>query len=388
MKVVSTLTLVLAALLGRVPLQAEVVWRLPQLIPTPCSEVRTVLLLMDVSGSMNAMNRLDLAKASATKYLVSDAPDCTLAIVASFGITADVVGAEFLTGQENRFRLAELVRHVVANHPYTNLDEAAKLVELLNYQLQAVYGRKSADLSVRVYSDLISAPSVGKSQFSLSEFLADRLAAQHPRLTADTLPEEQHIQIRPSPPALSDQNRGITGGGSTRVSGIALLLAAAGLLVSGLVLLIWLRFRSSGRPPRVSGLECLLVTESASQPDAKRPEVLVRDRRVPVAPGVPTLFSTDANSATYVVALVPGAAEGELFRVEPLTDGSVRIRSPHPRLTVNDEPLDVDRRLKVDIREPIRVCLGRREFNITGVFGHHRTADRGYDVFDAEPLQH
>ena len=81
------------------------------------------------------------------------------------------------------------------------------------------------------------------------------------------------------------------------------------------------------------------------------------------------VFSTDANSATYVATVVPGAANGELFRVEPLPDGTVRVQSPHSHLMVNDEPLDLDRRLKVDIHEPIRVRLGPREFNIIGVFG-------------------
>ena len=86
--------------------------------------------------------------------------------------------------------------------------------------------------------------------------------------------------------------------------------------------------------------------------------------------------------------MVPGAANGELFRVEPLPDGFVRIQSPHPRLTVNDKPLDVDRRLKVDIRERIRVRLGPREFDIIGVFGRPRPFERADDVFDAEALQH
>src|SRR5258708_14638208 len=188
MRITFALSVMTIAELGVLPLPAEGVWRPPQPIPTQCSGIRTDLLLMDVSGSMNEMRHLARAKTSASQYILSDAPDCTLAILASFGITADVVGVEFLTNRESRLRLAELMRHLAANHRYTNLDEAAKLIELLTFQLQSVYGGRSADLSVRVYSDLISAPSIGKSHFSLPNFLANRLVAQRLRVMPATFP--------------------------------------------------------------------------------------------------------------------------------------------------------------------------------------------------------
>jgi hypothetical protein len=171
--------------------------------------------------------------------------------------------------------------------------------------------------------------------------------------------------------------------------GLSGLVLAAGIALAGLAAAIVARLARGRRGARAAGEwpRELLVTEVAAPADGE-PGAVARDRRIPVAPGVPVVFSTDANSATYVASVVPGATNGELFRVEPLPDGTVRVQSPHPRLTVNDEPLDVDRRLKVDMREPIRVRLGPREFNIIGVFGRPRSFERTDDVFDAEALQH
>jgi hypothetical protein len=174
-----------------------------------------------------------------------------------------------------------------------------------------------------------------------------------------------------------------------RTSNVAVGFAVAGggILVVGLFT-IWFRSRSQKLPVGLGGLSALLVTEGEVATDEGASSVIGAERRVEVAPGVPAVFSTHANSATYVAAKVPGAAEGELFRLEPLPDGYIRVQSPHARLTVNDIPLGADRRLKVDIHEPVRVRLGRREFNIIGVFGRPRETNRASDVFDAEPLQH
>src|ERR1041384_2328899 len=116
---------VIAALMSRSVLLAQGVWYPPETVPPQCAEVRTLLLLMDVSGSMNEMKRLGRAKENASQYLVSGAPDCTLALVASFGVTADISGAEFLISSESRVKLVGLVQHLTANHPHTNFDEAA-----------------------------------------------------------------------------------------------------------------------------------------------------------------------------------------------------------------------------------------------------------------------
>ena len=249
------------------------------------------MLLMDVSGSMNEMKRLERAKESASRYLASEAPDCTLAIVAPFGVTADVRGAEFLTSPENRLRLVDLVQHLTAVHPHTNLDEAAKLVELLSLQLQSVHGARLAGLSVRVYSDLISAPSIGKSRFSLADYLVDGLAARY-TVTTDSFPDEQHIQVGLSASLIGGQPRKVAVGGARRLIPMWALpfVAAAVLLALGLALLAW-RLRSSRPPLRNGGVEGLLVTESAVQVGSETPEVFARGRGVPVTPGVPAVFS-------------------------------------------------------------------------------------------------
>jgi hypothetical protein len=280
------------------------------------------------------------------------------------------------------------VQHLRPVHTATNLDEAAKLVELLSYQLRDAYGTPASRLVVRVYSDHESSPSVGKPNFSLGEYLARRMDARYVHVSAGDLPTEQMLGVQAG---LGEGRSGTDAPlESRKASGAVTVLAvAAGLVLLGALLtFIWLRSRSPGSPARAGGLGALLVTENPVAAEAGGPAAVGPERHVAVATGVPVVFSTDANSATYIAAVVPGAADGELFRVEPLPDGCVRIQSPHASLTVNDEPLGVDRQLKVDIRMPIRVRLGPREFNIIGVFARPRAFDRADDVFDAEALQH
>lgn len=363
------------------------VWRPPQPVPSACESMRFEAVLVDVSKSMKRGGLFEQTRKNIEEYLAKAAP-CTLVVLGSFGVTADVHDAQFLATSGARARLMSAVSGLRATHTSTNLDEAAKLVELLSYQLRATYGAPANRLIVRVYSDFESSPSTGKPNFSLGEYLARRMDARYMRVSAGDNPAEQTVNVQTDQAAKEVQTSRPPEAGRVSRQVVTLGVAGGVILLAGMMLLVWLRARSSKSRPRAGGLGALLVTESAIAAEEGPPAAVGPERRIEVAAGVPAVFSTDATSATYIAAVVPGGANGELFRVEPLPDGSVRIQSLHPRLTVNDEPLDVDRRLKVNIREPIRVRLGPREFNIVGVFGRPRALEGADDVFDAEALQH
>ena len=352
-----------------------------------CGAMQFEAVLVDVSKSMRRGGLFEQVEKNVEDYLASASP-CTLVVVGSFGLTADVHEAQFLATVAGKARLVAAVRRLRATHTSTNLDEAAKLVELLSYQLRAAYGAPASRLVVRVYSDYESSPSTGKPSFSLGEYLARRMDARYLRVSAGDVPSETKVHLQTGQ-GVADNRKGLPPGSkavSKAYAGPA--IAGAVVLIAGLVALIWFRSRADRRASRGVVTAALLVTERLARDGEGAAEIVREERRVEVPTGVPAVFSTDVNSATYIAAVVPAAANGELFRVEPLADGSVRVQSPHPRLTVNDEPLDVDQRLRVDIREQIRVRLGPREFNIIGVFGRPRAFERADDVFDAEALQH
>jgi hypothetical protein len=373
-------------LLASVPVpQPSQVWRPPE-AASQCREIHVEALLIDVSRSMGRAGRFQDARLSAVERIKA-APACTLEVVGSFGMTADIVRGEFATDEDSRQRLITSVNGLRPTHMYTNLDEAAKLIELLSYQVRIVYGSRAAPLLVNAYTDGQSEPSQGKASFSLAEYLAARMGARYMRVTPSQLGSLQEFGIQ----AYTDDQRKGTQKGEITPSRLKFSLLFAGLGLVGLILaflgvLVW---RSSGRENQVRApLVALSASESAPNDEGQQPLLIASERRIEVAAGVPAVFSTDANSATYVAKVVPGAANGELFRIEPLPNGSVRIQSSHSRFTVNDEPLDADRRLEVDIHEPIRIRLGPREFNIIGVFGRPQRLERADDIFDAEALHH
>jgi hypothetical protein len=363
------------------------VWRPPQPVPRECATIQIEAVLLDVSRSMRHGGLFDHQRKSIEDYLTNTAQSCSLVIVGSFGITADVQDAQFLTTTAGRARLVGALQRLRPEHPSTNLEEAAKLVELLSYQLRAVYGAQANRLVVRVYSDYESSPSIGKPGFSLAEYLARRMNGRYIRDSASDGTLKEVVQVLATPllevkPAVKPQEP---------LWGKKAILAAAivgFVLIIALCCMLLVRSRPGHCVDRGSGPVALLVTECVAQGDQVSLEMRSPERRVEVATGVPVVFSTNADLATYVAAVVPAADSGELFRIEPLLDGSVRIQSPYSRLTVNEDPLDFDRTLNINMREPIRIRLGPREFTIVGVFGRAGVREPHEEIFDAEPLQH
>lgn len=220
------------------------VWRPPQPVPEQCSELRFEVLLIDVSRPMLRFRLFQQAQENAADYILTRAPACTLAIVGSFGVTADVRSGEFLVDLKSRMRLVESIRALRATHGYTNRDEAAKLIALLDYELRDAYGVPADLLIVRAYTDYESRPYGDKAKFSLAEYLALRMNARHIRVVIGDKANGQRLKPQPTAQKIPKPKESARAGWYRRLWIGSILLAGVALL-SMTFLGFWLRSRAS-----------------------------------------------------------------------------------------------------------------------------------------------
>jgi hypothetical protein len=360
------------------------VWRPPVPVPAQCTAPLFELILLDVSRPMSRSGAFAQAQAKAVEQVLYEVPDCTLVIVGSFGVTADVRGGEFLVDSRSRLRLAQSIRALRATHPHTNLDEAAKLIELLDYQLRAAYGGTASRLIVLAYTDNQSEPSAGRPKFSLAEYLARRMNARHVRVAfSDHESDQRTPRPAPAPPRPKPAQTGGAGWLGRRAAG-PVLLSGLLLLATGIVGL-WFRRRSKVPPRTSTPLQALLVAES-DEPRNGQAANRIREQRVDVCTRVPVVFSTDPEQGTYVAAPLPDAEPGELFRVTPLADGRVLLETQRPQATLNGKPIG-RRKIKVGLAQPVRICLERRVFALSGAYGVPEVPRAGEGLFHAQALE-
>ncbi len=346
--------------------EATGVWQPPLPPPAGCPTLSFDVVLLDISLSMKRRGRFEDAKQRVTQFL-TQAPACSLVVVGTFGLTADVRDGQFLT-IEGRARLLAVVNSLHPTHSYTNEDEAAKLIELISYQLRDAYGAQANQLVARVYSDFENSPSADKPHMSVGRFLAGRMGADYSQLTLKEAPKGPAAEpdaASPDPGRATNAPPGPAIPRGSRSSLPAMCVGAGGVL-GLLVLLAVVLARGRQSRPGESKLEALLVTESVAAENPDTPPTVHPGRRVEVATGVPAVFSTDPNSATFIAASVPGAPAGELFRIVPQPDERMRIECSLPGLTVNEAPYKNERE-GISLAEPIRLRLGPREFAISGI---------------------
>jgi hypothetical protein len=362
--------------------EANGIWRPPQPPPAGCPTLSFDMELLDISRSMNRHGRFEEAKQRITENL-SGAPACSLVVLATFGLTADVRDGGFLTTPDGRSRLLATVKTLRPTHNYTNEDEAAKLIELIGYQLREAYGPQANQLVVRIYSDFESSPSAGKPPASVASLLAGRMGAEYSRLTLEDAPKGTTAEPAAvtSAPVSASPTPEVPRATPRSWPWVTALCCTLGLLV------LLGGFLTRARPSRAeeSQLEALLITESLAGEAPDADPTSLPERRVEVAMGVPAVFSTDPNSATYIASTVPGAAAGELFRLVPLPGERIRIESSLPGLAVNGAPYRNERN-GISLAAPIRIQLGPRTFAISGVIRRPRPL-AGTDVFEAEAFQ-
>ena len=365
------------------------VWHLDQALSSPgCAQIGVEAVLIDVSHSMGAAGSFSNVQAEVVDRIRNPVSPCTFEIVASFGAAARVVGAGVISDPKTQVALVRVVQALQPTDAYTNLDEVANLAGLLVGELKAAHSAVADAVLVRVYSDLADGgPKEGRS-FPFGEYLTDRMVAKGLRVSPGRpgSPLEFKLQIASN----ADKDAKIINTTSDWRSVFAARPLVGFLLISLISLLavggwlFWFRGRASVGP---APLEALAVAERIQNDDQQPPTVITGERRIRVAVGVPVVFSTDVNRATYVAAELPGGAQGELFRVEPLPDARVMITSLQHRLTVNGGPLGPNHRSTVNLDEPVNIQLGRRCFEIGGVFFRRRGGGGGGEVLGAAPLQ-
>jgi hypothetical protein len=236
-----------------------------------------------------------------------------------------------------------------------------------------------------VYTDNIGDPSPGKAQFSLASFLSDRLSAGRMQVQVTKLSQGFSLQIGPLPPPPSRTPQTAVAKVPPGRRYARLYLFGGAIAIAAASILFLARPRREPRRPFTMRGE-FLVTEASRRSGDEQSEIFSRDRRVPFVQGVPAVFSTDADSATYVVAAAEGASMGELFRLTLESGGFVRIESQHAELTVNGVLGNSGNRSTASLREPLVIGLTRRQFTITAVFETPRAIPHRDGVFRAEPL--
>lgn len=169
---------------GEVPAtQGSTLWS-PAERPTECLIVEPELIELDISGSMRVL--FPSAVRQIETY-IDAAPRCTYLILASFGITSDVLGDGFILEPADRARLKESLRGLLPTQSKTNFDEAARLAEWVQLKLEKAYAGAALRLSVRVLTDGVSDPSEGKARFDLKEYFETNLASKPIDLLTITL---------------------------------------------------------------------------------------------------------------------------------------------------------------------------------------------------------
>lgn len=373
---------------------ANDIWR--PLPPPPRCPAFIELALVDVSRSMS--KSLDGLKQELVRHIDS-APECTLLIVGTFGATADVVAAEFLSGREPRERLKTSVGKLRAIAPATNFDEAAKLVELLLYQLKAAYGPPARLLLVSVYSDQEPSPGPGKQPFSFAGYLARRLNAQHYEVTDGEkesspgavrigLEQAERILRRLGPQAppfparpasWRDTVLRLAQSDYFTLAGCALGLVA--LLGGGTLALGQRRSKTAVEEEEAEPPSAFLVTETEGLGDGRDPAVHARDKHVPVGVSTPVVFSTDPVRGHYVAPTGEYfPVDGELFRVTPLQGGEVLVEGPEAR--VNGQPIP-NQGLRLTAPDGFRINYGKRTYDIRLIFGQQPAERAGNRMFRA-----
>jgi hypothetical protein len=385
----------------------------PPVRPQGCDAVGADLVLVDVSRSMRTA--FPAVRRELEGYL-DTAARCRLVILATFGTTADIAAAEFLTDPQARERLKQTVRALRANQADTNFDEAARLIEWALARLNSAYGEAELNVVVKVLSDHQPSPGPGKRPFDLREYLRKRfpqtdlqmtqVAAQIPGTSAPTVtvtsgegvviaraPLEKLREVLGvrgqsagpapsspdplSPPPSSERWQQRAAAGGAWAAAHALPLAAVGVVLALLGFLAAVhRVRRKFPPPPLPGgpaqdtapvLERaparLLVRELewTNGPEGRRVQHLLGEKAIPIGPNVPVVFGSDPL-ATWVVHSALTRKHGELFRITCAAGPALRVRGA-PEVLVNGQKLSGAER-RFDASQPLRIEFGPMKWEI------------------------
>jgi hypothetical protein len=392
----------IAAFLAAPVAAADPLWK-PRPLPAGCSAANVHLLIQDVSGSMLMDHLLDSALDQQANYVLQ-APHCTYLIYAEFGSTARVVAHNFLMTPQGRLRIAAEIRSRPQTHQNTNFDEAAKLVELTLMKVERAYTGTAWSFTVSVISDHIPDPSEGHTAFDLQDYLtqpplderidvlrveivksgtlplSEEIRAGHMTVSVDGLselletlvPSAQPQEDRASPMAVKTPSSPM--GATDRLPAWSWQASVALALLTLLVALVRLRRKGPGLPeidapdsrfPQDRAPQALRLSEHVVDRTGTVVETLRDREEIPVAEGVPVVFST-ANDADVQVRDLPGDVVGKIFSVTPEADGRLRLHGTKGT-NLNGRELR-DPWLVVEALTPLRIDVGNRRWIITPVW--------------------
>ena len=352
-------------------------WHLP-VLPAGCPGPAIAVELLDSGRAMARNGAFPQAQQEAAHQIEEIAPNCTLEIVASFDTIAEIRGAAVLVDDSSRQFLAGVVMEMTPSQRASSNEAAARLIGSLNGQLHAAYGALADRLVVRVYSDFDRAGQTGNANASPGRLLAQQIHARYAgqaELESGTVPAPPLAATPVTPPVAEAKPRS-PWPWATAVVGA--------LLLAGLCLVCRVRLQRRDSAPRSGALVALVVNEAVDG-HLESPAITCSDRRIEVAAGVPVVFSTEPASATFIAAEVEGGPNGELFRIVPMSDGTLRIRSPHPELTADGEAVRGEHRMRLNAAGTLRLRLEEREYMVRAIFGRQAATARE-DLFDAEAL--
>ena len=229
-----------------------------------------------------------------------------------------------------------------------------------------------------MYSDFDRAGQTGKAKASPGRLLAQQMHARYAG------PAELESATVPAPPLPAAPATPPVAEAKLRSPWPWAAAVAGALLLAGLCLVCRVRLQRRDAAPRGGDLVALVVNETVDG-HLESPAVTRSDRRIEVAAGVPVVFSTEPVSATFIAAEVEGGPNGELFRIVPMRDGTLRILSPHPELTADGEAVRGEHRMRLNAAGTLRLRLEEREYMVRAIFGRQAAAARE-DLFDAEAL--
>lgn len=386
----------------------------PPPAPAGCAAANVHLLLTDISGSMAKL--LDLALEQQATYVLR-APDCTYVVYAVFGTTGRIVVDGFLTSPDERQRIARDIRRRPRTHQNTNFDEAAKLVELTLLKIERTYAGLPWSFTTTVISDFIPDPSEGHTPFDLHEYLAqrqlqtrvgvlqveivpsgvipsrDEVRAAGGRLTVSVrgLSDVLEAVLFPAPiedtastsTALppSDNPDGLRDTGGWFLE----LWWEVATLVLLVLLLLFIRLRRAGPVLPDLGADKMSIPEQRV-PSAFRltehvvdqagavVEELRQHEEIPVAEGVPVVFSTEPD-ADVRLDPVRGVPADTSFSVTPLAAGQLRLAGSQG-LTCNGARRVPPKGVVVDSAVPLRIELGDRRWIVAPVWADATRVDQ------------
>jgi hypothetical protein len=336
---------------------------------------------------MNRDRLFDQVKDEVHRY-IEEAPTCQLMVVSTFGTTADIRAGRFLLTLQDRAELQAAVAGLRADQDWTNFDEAIKHLEWLVAKIESAYGAGAGNFSMRVValSDDEPSPSPEKppNTPSLREWLQEhfpggQLSATVVRVTTErTAATAAMPGSRTGTVLVSDLGHVFNQGqGTTRAVNVGARVNKPQPVLIGRLdhANAWIVAH-----PRTFAALCVVLALASlalayqlcmrDDPKLLLPQDLLEDqasldeapsalavqqvelpadgkfgeprfgpeREVPIAIGVPAIFSADPMKAAVLVESVEGI-EGELARVTALPGGANRVESGFHGLLCNGEPI-------------------------------------------------